>query len=69
MQESLWMQQVDAGKSLLVHAGKVCLLLYIMLGLDKNFVKAMDHQGEGFKHDGKLFPDTIEAEIKHGICL
>ena len=42
----------------LVDAAKACLLLYIMLGLglDKNFVKAMHYQGEGFKYIGKLFP-------------
>ena len=40
-----------------------------MLGLDKNFVKAMDHQGEGFKHIGELFPYKTEANMKQGIFL
>ena len=53
----------------LVNAGKVCLLLYIMLELDKNFVKAMHHQGEGFEHIGELFSYKTEAKIKHGIFV
>ena len=40
-----------------------------MLGLDKNFVKAMDHQGEGFRHIGELFPNKTEANMKQGIFL
>ena len=52
----------------LVNAAKVCLL-YIMLGLDKNFAKAMHYQGEGFKHIGELFPYKAEAKIKHGIFV
>ena len=51
----------------LVDAAKVCLLLYIMLGLDKNFVKAMHHQGEGFKHNGELFPYKTEAKVQSTI--
>ena len=40
-----------------------------MLGLDKNFVTAMHHQGEGFKHNGELFPYRMEAKIKHDIFI
>ena len=36
---------------------------------DKNFVKALDHQGQGFKHIGELFPYKTEAKVKHGIFV
>ena len=39
------------------------------LGLDKNFVKAIHHQGEGFIHIGKLFPCKTGAKIKHDIFV
>ena len=49
----------------LVEAAKVFPSpLYIKLGLDKNFVKPMDHQREGIKHNiGKLFSYKTEAKI------
>ena len=40
-----------------------------MLGFDKNFVKAIHHQGKGFIHIGKLFSCRTEAKIKHDIFV
>ena len=40
-----------------------------MLGLDKDFVKAMDHHGEGFKHNGELFSFKTEAKIKRDLFV
>ena len=45
-------------------AAKVCLPLYIKLGLDKNFVKTINHQGKGFKHIGEFFFYKTEANVK-----
>ena len=56
-------RKVYVQRAPLVDAAKVCLLPYIMLGLDKNFVKAMHHQGEGFKHSDQLFFYTIDSEV------
>ena len=53
----------------LVDAPKVFLPVYITLGLVKNFVNAMDHQGEGFKHIGELFFYKTEAKIKQDILV
>ena len=41
--------------------------LHIKLGLMKNFAKAMDREGEGFKYLTELFPRLSEAKIKEGI--
>ena len=43
--------------------------LHIKLGLIKNFVKAMDHLGEGFKHICKLFPNKTEAKLNQGVFI
>ena len=43
--------------------------LHIKLGLIKNFVKAMDHLGEGFKHICELFPNKTEAKLKQGVFI
>ena len=40
--------------------------LHIKLGLMKNFVKAMDREGEGFKYLTEHFPRLSEAKIKEG---
>lgn len=41
--------------------------LHIKLGLMKNFVKAMDKEGEGFKYLTLSFPQLSEAKIKEGV--
>lgn len=52
----------------LVPSGKVLLPpLHIKLGLMKNFVKAMNKEGEGFKYMKDLFPRLTSAKIKEGI--
>ena len=43
--------------------------LHIKLGLFKNFVKAMDIEGEGFKHIAKKVPYKSEAKLKQGIFV
>ena len=54
----------------LVEPSKVFLPpLHIKLGLFKNFVKAMDMEGEGFKYIGKKFPYKSEAKLKQGIFV
>ena len=35
-----------------------------MLGLVKNFAKAMNHRDKGFKHVRKLFPSQTKAKLK-----
>jgi hypothetical protein len=41
--------------------------LYIKLGLMKNFVKAMDRTGSGFKYLAEKFPRLSEGKIKEGV--
>ena len=54
----------------LVDAKKVFLpLLYIKLGLIKIFVKAMNQDGDGFKHIRKPFPKKLKAKLKQGIFV
>lgn len=43
--------------------------LHIKLGLIKNLVKAMDRDGEAFKHLKSKFPRISEAKIKEGIFV
>ena len=43
--------------------------LHIKLGLIKNFVKAMDHLSEGFKHICELFRNKTEAKLKQGVFI
>ena len=43
--------------------------LHIKLGLFKNFVKAMDIEGEEFKYICKKFPYKSEAKLKQGIFV
>ena len=55
-------QLVDSEKNLLPP-------LHIKLGLMKNFVKAMDKNGEGFQYIKNKFPRISEAKIKEGIFV
>jgi hypothetical protein len=43
--------------------------LHIKLGLTKNFVKAMDKEGEGFAYLRQKFPPVSDAKIKEGIFV
>jgi hypothetical protein len=43
--------------------------LHIKLGLIKNFVKAMDRNGDGFLYLKEKFPKTSEPKIKEGIFV
>jgi len=43
--------------------------LHIKLGLVKNFVKALDRNGDGFRHLRATFPRVSEAKIKEGIFV
>jgi hypothetical protein len=43
--------------------------LHIILGLIKNFVKAMDRTGLAFKYLAEKFPRLSEAKIKEGFLL
>lgn len=43
--------------------------LHIKLGLMKNFVKAMDKEGEGFAYLKKMFPKISDAKLKEGIFV
>lgn len=43
--------------------------LHIKLGLMKNFVKAMDKEGEGFMYLKQKFPHLSDAKIKEGIFV
>jgi len=47
----------------------ILLLLHIKLGLMKNFVKAMNKSGEGFKHLQNLFPTISFAKLNEGIFI
>ena len=54
----------------LVDAKKVFLpLLHIKLGLIKNFVKAMNKEGEGFKHICETFCYKSKAKLEQGIFV
>jgi hypothetical protein len=44
-------------------------LLHIKLGLIKNFVKVMDHDGQGFLYLQRKFPRISDAKIKEGIFI
>ncbi|EZA54307.1 hypothetical protein X777_06137 [Ooceraea biroi] len=43
--------------------------LHIKLGLMKQFVKALDKEGQCFKHLQKVFPSLSEAKIKEGVFV
>src|SRR5215469_18531406 len=43
--------------------------LHIKLGLMKNFVKALNKDGEGFGHLKQMFPKITEAKLKEGIFV
>ena len=43
--------------------------LHIKLGLLKNFVKALDKNGDAFKYLEKEFPQISEAKLKAGIFI
>jgi hypothetical protein len=43
--------------------------LHIKLGLMKNFVKAIDHNGQGFLYLQRKFPRNSDAKIKEGIFI
>jgi hypothetical protein len=54
----------------LAEADKILLPpLHIKLGLIKNFVKAMDRSGAGFKYLAEKFPRLSEAKIKEGVFV
>ncbi|XP_030765451.1 uncharacterized protein LOC115889553 [Sitophilus oryzae] len=43
--------------------------LHIKLGLMKNFVKAMNKEGDGFKYLRQVFPQLSDAKLKEGIFI
>lgn len=43
--------------------------LHIKLGMMKQFVKALNKEGEGFKHLQQIFPALSEAKLKEGIFV
>lgn len=43
--------------------------LHIKLGLIKQFVKALDKNGETFKYLRSVFPRLSDAKVKEGICF
>ena len=43
--------------------------LHIKLGLMKNFVKAMNKEGEAFRYLRQMFPRITDAKIKEGIFI
>jgi hypothetical protein len=43
--------------------------LHIKLGLFKNFVKALDQNGTGFRYLKERFPRVIDSKIKEGIFV
>jgi hypothetical protein len=54
----------------LVNSGMILLPpLHIMLGLFKNFVKAMDKNSAGFHYLKEKFPHASDAKIKEGIFV
>lgn len=54
----------------LVNPAKIFLPpLHIKLGLMKNFVKAMNKEGEGFRYLRQMFPRITDAKIKEGIFV
>jgi hypothetical protein len=54
----------------LVNSGVILLPpLHIMLGLFKNFVKAMDKNSAGFHYVKEKFPHVSDAKIKEGIFV
>ena len=42
---------------------------HLKLSLVKNFVKAMNHHGEAFKHTCELFPYMTEEKFMQGIFV
>ncbi|GBO38402.1 hypothetical protein AVEN_86225-1 [Araneus ventricosus] len=62
---------VKNGKNEPLSASKKILLppLHIKLGLMKNFVKAMDCGGSGFRYLRLKFPKVSETKIKEGIFV
>jgi hypothetical protein len=54
----------------LIEPSKVLLPpLHIKLGLMKNFVKALDEKGRGFKYLREKFPKLTEAKVKAGVFV
>lgn len=43
--------------------------LHLKLGIVKNFIKAMDKDGNGFKHLSDIFPKLSEQKINAGMLL
>jgi hypothetical protein len=43
--------------------------LHIKLGLMKNFIKALNHEGDAFKYLADKFPHISEAKLKAGIFI
>lgn len=54
----------------IVESNKIILPpLHIKLGLIKNFVKAMNPNGDGFKHLQSIFPRLSASKLKEGIFV
>ncbi|GFT87554.1 uncharacterized protein TNCV_3759921 [Trichonephila clavipes] len=53
----------------LVDPKKLLPPLHIKLGLMKQFVKALDKEGECFKYLCEQFPGLSDAKLKKGICV
>ena len=54
--------------TLLIDPNRVSLpTLHIKLVIMKNFVKALDRDGPGFRYFIKLFPKNFYAKIKEGV--
>lgn len=52
----------------MVNPSKILLPpLHIKLGLVKQFVKALNKDGDCFKHIEQMFPNTSDAKVKEGI--
>jgi hypothetical protein len=56
-------------KPLVDRRNKILPPLHIKLGLTKNFVKAMDRNGDGFQYLKLKFPVLSDARIKEGIFV
>ena len=74
--QKLWpKRQLKEGEKNVIHENlvdptKIFLPpLHIKLGLMKNFVKAIDHNGPGFQYLRTQFPHISEAKLKEGIFV
>ena len=68
--EAFTIGEMNIAHEPLVPSDKIYLPpLHIKLGLMKNFVKAMDRNGEGFRYLQKKFPKISDAKIKEGIFV